>query len=54
MAQYSTKKSRLLLNNDRIYEVAMTAGGVSVYIPKGNLDTQSDALIALTWQEKTS
>ena len=43
MVQYSTDKNAFLNNNDTIYEVMLTGGGVTGYIPKGNLNTQADA-----------
>lgn len=43
MVQYSTDRNAYLNNNDTIYEVVLTGGGVSGYIPKGNLNTQADA-----------
>lgn len=43
MVQFSTEKNSYLNNNDTIYEVMLTGGGVSGYLPKGNLNTQADA-----------
>ena len=43
MVQFSAEKNSYLNNNDTIYEVMLTGGGVSGYIPKGNLNTQADA-----------
>jgi hypothetical protein len=43
VVQYSTDKNAFLNNNDTIYEVMLTGGGVTGYIPKGNLNTQADA-----------
>jgi hypothetical protein len=45
MAQFSTSRNRFLGNNEDLYEVVMIAGqsGPSVYVPKGNLNTSSDA-----------
>lgn len=43
MVQYSTDKNAYLNNNDTIYEVMLTGGGVSGYFPKGNLNASADA-----------
>jgi hypothetical protein len=45
MAQFSTKKNKLLGNNDTLYEVVMMSGqaGPSVYVPAGNLNASTDA-----------
>jgi hypothetical protein len=45
MAQFSTKKNKLLGNNDALYEVVMMSGqaGPSVYVPAGNLNASTDA-----------
>lgn len=43
MAQYSTEKNAFLSNNNTLYEVNLSGGAVSGYIPKGNLNTQADA-----------
>jgi len=43
MAQFSTKRNKLLNNNEVIYEVQLSGGSVSAYVPKGNLNTQADA-----------
>lgn len=45
MVQFHTRRNAFLNNNDEIYEVVMIAGqsGPSVYVPKGNLNTATDA-----------
>lgn len=43
MVQYNTRQNKYVNNNDEIYEVFMTAGGVSGYTSKGNLNTGADA-----------
>lgn len=43
MTQFDTKRNKFLENNNRIYEVFLNGGGVSAYVPKGNLNTQADA-----------
>lgn len=54
MAQFSTDTNALLKNNNTLYEVVMVAGqsGPSIYVPSGNLNTSSDAIASLTWQEQ--
>lgn len=43
MAQFSTKRNKLLNNNDDTYEVVMTSAGPNVYVSAGNLDAGTDA-----------
>ena len=45
MVQFHTRRNAFLNNNDEIYEVVMIAGqsGPSVYVPRGNLNTATDA-----------
>lgn len=43
MTQFSVSRNKLLNNNNDTYEVTLSAGSVTGYIPKGNLNTQADA-----------
>lgn len=43
MAQFSVNTNNLLNNNNTLYEVVMVGGGISGYVPAGNLNTQADA-----------
>jgi hypothetical protein len=45
MAQFSTLRNKLLINNNDTYEVVMTSGhaGPSIYVSKGNLNSSVDA-----------
>ena len=43
MAQFTTRRNKYLDNNDEIFEVIMASPGPSVFVPKGNLNTGSDA-----------
>lgn len=43
MAQFSINTNNLLNNNNTLYEVVMVGGGITGYVPKGNLNTQADA-----------
>jgi len=43
MAQFTTRRNKYLDNNDEIFEVTMASPGPSVFVPKGNLNTGSDA-----------
>ena len=43
MVQYSTDRNTFLNNNDTIFEVILSGGTVSSYLPKGNLNTGADA-----------
>ena len=43
MVQYSTDRNAYLNNNDTIFEVMLNGGGITAYLPKGNLNTGADA-----------
>lgn len=43
MVQYSTDRNNYLNNNDTIFEIMLNGGGISAYLPKGNLNTGADA-----------
>lgn len=43
MAQFNAHKNKMLDNGNAIFETVMIAGGVSAYVPKGNLNTGADA-----------
>jgi len=43
MAQFNVQKNSMDGNNKTLFETVMVAGGVSAYIPKGNLNTTVDA-----------
>ena len=43
MAQFSTSRNKLRKDNNDQYEVVLSGGGVSTYVPLGNLNAQADA-----------
>lgn len=43
MAIYSTSRNKLRRDNDDQFEVVLTGGGLTTYLPVGNLNAQADA-----------